>query len=291
MTPGIHTISIEDYHSGPGVSKSGLHTILTKTPYHYRFGDRTPSNAQAFGSAAHTAILEPNLFEPRYMRGPDDRRGNKWTAAQEMAAAAGKECLTSGDYDDAMRLRDILHRDTMLRRLTDGAPAIEQSAYAVDEETGELVRVRPDLFNHDMRVMMDLKAGTLDSYTMLRNFVNFGYNLQSEMYPSIWTKAGGGDVDAFIFLCVEKDAPHAYRWVELPPGALEEGAAMYRKAMGIYHDCMEAERALMQQHASSQVDGPDMDAYLAQAWPMYGSAVETLEWPAYAYKLTQREVE
>ena len=165
MTPGIHTISIEDYHSGPGVSKSGLHTILTKTPYHYRFGDRTPSNAQAFGSAAHTAILEPNLFEPRYMRGPDDRRGNKWTAAQEMAAAAGKECLTSGDYDDAMRLRDILHRDTMLRRLTDGAPAIEQSAYAVDEETGELVRVRPDLFNHDMRVMMDLKAGTLDSTT------------------------------------------------------------------------------------------------------------------------------
>jgi hypothetical protein len=205
MQPGIHTIDIDAYHQGPGISKTGLHTILTKTPFHYRFSDRAPSNAQAFGNAAHTAILEPNLFETRYMRGPDDRRGNKWGAAQEMAAAAGKECLTSGDYDDAMRLRDILHRDPMLRRMTAGAPAIEQSAYAIDEETGELVRVRPDLHNHDMRVMMDLKAGTLDTRSMLNNFVNFGYNLQAEMYPSVWTKAGGGEVAAFVFLCVEKD--------------------------------------------------------------------------------------
>src|SRR5260370_1042811 len=127
MKPGIHTLPIEQYHQGEGVSKTGLHTILTRTPFHYRFGDRTPSNAQAFGSAAHTAILEPNLFEPKYMRGPDDRRGNKWAAAQEIAQQQGKEVLTSGDYDDALRLRDILHRDPMLQRLTAGAPAIEQS--------------------------------------------------------------------------------------------------------------------------------------------------------------------
>lgn len=291
MQTGIHTLDISEYHAGPGISKSGLHTILTKTPFSFRFGDRKPTNAQSFGNAAHTAVLEPNLLETRYMRGPDDRRGNKWSAAQEIAQQSGKEALTSGDYDDAMRLRDILHRDAMLRKLTAGAPAIEMSAYATDDETGELVRVRPDLFNHDMRVMLDLKAGTLDRYTMLRNFVNFGYNLQADMYPSVWEKAGGGAVDAFVFLCVEPDAPHAYRWVELPPAALEEGAAMYREGMRIYHDCMEREREMTRRYASKGVLVSDHMPMLAECWPMYGTEVETLEWPAYGYKYTKRESE
>jgi len=288
MKPGIHTIDIAEYHGGAGVSKSKLWTLHSRTPYHARFGDQPSTEAQKFGNAAHTAVLEPNLFEPRYMRGPADRRGNKWSAAQEIAASSGKECLTEDDYDDALRLRDALHRDADIQRLTSGAPAIEQSAYWIDEETGELVRCRPDIHNHDMRVMADLKATTDASPRQFSKRVEeFGYHVQEAVYTEGWTKAGGGAVDGFLFITVERKAPYAYKLYELTPSAALEGQAVYRDALAVYHECMVAERKIRARLEAPA--GPDLDAILAQAWPMYGNGVAELDLPAYGYRLTKRE--
>lgn len=291
MMPGIHTLPIEEYHGGEGVSKSKLWTLHTRTPFHARFSETASTEAQKFGNAAHTAVLEPNLFEPKYMRGPDDRRGNKWSAAQEMAQQAGKECLTSGDYDDAMRLRDALHRSSDIRRLTAGAPAIEQSAYVIDDETGELVRCRPDIYSHDMRVMADLKATTdAGPWQFAKRCAEFGYSTQEAIYSDIWSKAGGGDVDAFLFIAVERKSPHAFCLYELKPSAADEGRAIYRAALQRWHECMERERKLRADRTGAP-ECRDLDVYLSQAWPMYGDGVQELDLPTWSYKLTQKDDE
>ncbi len=284
--PGIHTIDNDAYHSGPGVSKTGLHTIITRTPYHFRFGEKPSTNAQKFGNAAHTAVLEPNLFEVRYMRGPADRRGNKWSAAQEIAQQQGKECLTEDDFDDALRLRDVLHRDADVRKLTAGAPAIEQSAYWNDPATGELVRCRPDIYSHDMRVMADLKATTdASAYEFSKKVAEFGYMMQEYIYTEGWTAAGGGKVDAFLFIVVEKSAPHAYKLYELTPSAVAEGQAMYREALEAYHASMLLEREVLARFAAKP--GPDLDAALRDCWPCFGQGVDELQLPRWAFRRTK----
>ncbi|QMP19197.1 exodeoxyribonuclease I [Pseudomonas phage Persinger] len=72
MKPGVYPgIPNADYHGGPGISKSGL-DLIHRSPMHYHAvvtsanDNREPTAAQAFGTAAHSLILEPAEFVKEY---------------------------------------------------------------------------------------------------------------------------------------------------------------------------------------------------------------------------------
>lgn len=71
MEQGIYdSISNADYHGGPGISKSGL-DLIAKSPAHYfhainAANDNEPTDAQAFGTAFHALLLEPEEFQKTY---------------------------------------------------------------------------------------------------------------------------------------------------------------------------------------------------------------------------------
>lgn len=228
----------EDYHASEGVSKSGLWTLYTKTPFHYKFVERKASNAFDLGSAAHCAILEPEQFEARYYRGPDDRRGNKWKEAQDFAAYQSMECLTSSDYDMALALRDTAMTCRPLQLMLDGESIRETSAYQQDEETGVIVRCRPDVYNSKHAIIGDIKTSADASLTGFQKAVgSFGYHVQEAIYGPTWEAAGGGAVEAFFFVVVEKSESPIVAAYELDAAAVAEGHAIYRKALKRYAEC------------------------------------------------------
>lgn len=71
IKPGVYSgISNSDYHGGQGVSKSGL-DLVNRSPLHLKWAmdaanDNEPTTAQRIGTAAHTLILEPELFPKEY---------------------------------------------------------------------------------------------------------------------------------------------------------------------------------------------------------------------------------
>ena len=72
----IHGLSNESYHSGPGISKSGLDDMDPPARYYALHLDpnrpeRAQTAAQRVGTLAHCAILEPEQFAKRYRVGPD----------------------------------------------------------------------------------------------------------------------------------------------------------------------------------------------------------------------------
>ncbi|MBY3038950.1 PD-(D/E)XK nuclease-like domain-containing protein [Rhizobium laguerreae] len=266
IKPGVYQgIANEAYHSGEGVSKSGLWTISTKSPAHFKYGQRKESKAFDFGEASHLAILQPNEFESIVVRGPDDRRGNKW---KDMVEACGLDktlLLTSGDYDKVLALRDAIHADSWINSIiTGGNPEIEASGYVHDEVTGELVRVRPDLYREDLRGILDVKSTeSANPDAFARSVVNYGYHAQEAIYSDVW-RLLRRPVDWFAFLAFEKEAPFAFAVYELPPAIVEEGRALMRQALGTYHECKERDH-----------------------WPAYAEGVQELSFKRWAYRATQ----
>jgi len=265
LAPGIYPgISNDAYHAGPGISKSGLWTIYTQTPAHYRFADREEKAEFDFGTAVHSAILEPETFEDRVFKGPDDRRGNKWKDAQAEATNLGKLLLTGPDYEAVQIVRDAVHADAWLCGIiTGGKPMIEHSAYAIDPATGLLVKCRPDLCRQDLGVILDVKtAASAHPDAFARAVVNYGYHAQEAHYTDTWRLAGG-EVEAFAFLVVEKKKPFAFAVYELPPSIVDEGRAIISKAMATYAECTKADR-----------------------WPGYAEGVQELSFQRWSYRET-----
>ena len=99
ILPGCYPgLSAEEYHAGPGVSKSLLDAFQI-SPWYYeqaKLGNGKTSSGFDMGTAAHYAVLQPELFEANVICGPEDRRGNKWKDL--VAAHPGKTVLTAGDY-------------------------------------------------------------------------------------------------------------------------------------------------------------------------------------------------
>lgn len=304
-SPGIYTIPEDIYHAGPGISKTGLWKIYSKTPAHHRFGERAETKPQRFGKAAHCAVLEPGLFERKFHRGTEDRRGNKWLAAQEIAAAQSKTCCTADEFDDALRLRDAIQRNPLVQRLTAGVPGIELSGYWRDEETGELCRCRPDLYSHELQVMADLKStGDASPFSFSKSVAEYGYHVQEAFYSQGWHVASNytAHVQAFIFIAVESKAPFAHQIFELEPSAYAEGEAIAEKALRIYHECAQAEREAIEYYTQLLVKanaaGPDDEAKakvigeivqqrataIERAWPSYPLGPTALDIPSWAYK-------
>ncbi|QND53444.1 hypothetical protein HB779_17285 [Phyllobacterium sp. 628] len=270
IKPGIYGgIPNEAYHSGPGISKSGLWTIQTKTPAHYKFPPIVEETTQTkavkdFGTGAHLAILEPELFEKLVVRGPDDRRGNKWTDLAEGCKLSGKLLLVSKAYDEILALRDSVHADPFINGIITGGKAmVEPSGYAIDPVTGCLCRVRPDLYREDLGIILDVKTTeSAHPDAFARSVINYGYHAQEAFYSDIWASLNK-PVNGWVFLTFEKKSPYAAAAYELPPSIVEEGRATMRQALDRYAECTKTNR-----------------------WPAYGEGVQELTFKHWAYRLT-----
>lgn len=288
MKPGIYNdLTNEQYHASPGVSKSGLWTIYTQTPAHYKFAERERKPQFDIGTAAHYALLQPELLETKVVEGPPDRRGNRWIDAQNQADARGLILLTAGDYATAMRLRDAGARNATLLDVQRGA-IVEHSGFAQDPETGALLRCRPDAYNPRLGLIADLKSAAEAGPVKFGKAVSdFGYHMQEAFYTDVWNVAsqyasaswqsepdGADAVSAFVFIVIEKKAPFCVACYELKPAAVEEGRQAYKRALRMYAQCEERERLGMPP---------------ALAWPGYSSEIQELDIPRWGYRLTQPE--
>lgn len=288
-TPGIHlNLTNEEYHSGPGISKSGLWTIYTKTPAHYRFEEREEKSRAALdlGTATHIALLEPDHFEARVMQGPADRRGNQWKDTAAYCASQNLTALTGPDYAKCLRIRDAGERCDVLRQVRQGA-IIEASGYATCPATGVLMRCRPDAYNPALGMILDLKtARGGGGREFQRATAEYGYHMQEAFYTDVWNMAldipagpypwemKRHDVSSFVFVVIESAAPFLVSTYELKPSAVEEGRKAYQHALAKYATCLERERLGMP---------------LTHAWPGYPPEPEPLDIPRWAYKLTEPE--
>lgn len=270
VTAGIiPALTNEAYHGSPGVSKSGLWKLYSETPAHFRFGERKASRDFDVGEAIHLAVLQPEEFETRVMRGPKDRRGNNWKDFVAEASNTGRLLLTEGDFDKALEVRDVVHADAWLNAMIVSPHSqVEHSGFWTDEQTGVVCRCRPDLYRPDLGIMFDLKS-TRSAHpdAFARDVVNYGYHAQEAWYSDGY-RGLGQTVDGFVFIALEKERPYCRAVYELPPSIVEEGRVIMRKALDTYAQCVAVDR-----------------------WPGYPSGVQELKFKPWSYAETEAPIE
>jgi hypothetical protein len=272
-TPGIYAgIPNEAYHAGPGISKSGLDK-LARSPLHYwdayispKKVTRAETPAMQFGTAVHTAVLEPDTFASRYYVMPKvDGRTKDGKAAREMAQAAAFE-RGAIVIDEQMHasVRAVAEAVRRHPRLTDvleaGVP--ELSVYWIDKDTGMLCRCRPDWLTAG--VCLDIKT-TEDASpaAFARSAYGWRYHTQAAFYLD-GLAANGIDISYFLFAAVEKASPYACTAFCASQTMLEAGRMEYKRLLRIYAQCAGA-----------------------NIWPAYGDEYQLLDIPAWA----QREID
>lgn len=268
--PGVyHGIDIDAYHSGPGISKSGL-DLIAKAPTHYyakyldpnRPEDDKQTTAQLDGELAHCAILEPDEFSKRFVVGPDVSRATKaWKEFVE--AHPGLTAIKPDQYKAAWSQAASVNRlPEIAAALSNGKP--EVSAYWIDEETGLLCRCRPD-FVHEVGdsgvILVDVKTcGDARPSEFTRQIARMRYHVQNAYYSDGYAIASGLPVLGFLFASVEMEYPYAASAIMLDEDSIEQGRKDYRRALDTYAECLSS-----------------------GSWPAYGDEVHLTRLPGWAF--------
>jgi len=271
MRQGIYDLTIRQYHGGMGVSRSGIEEFR-RSPLHYWHNYLNPEkieeerpdiitrrNALDFGNVFHTYILERQEFDRRYLviEKCDLRtKAGKEEMERLRATANGRELVCSESFQDVINMERAINNSTSASGLISGG-LYEKSLFWIDKDTGILCKVRPDIWHNNF--VGDLKTTTnagFDEFS--RSVYNFGYHIQAAMIHEALYALKGINMMNFVFVAIEKDAPHGLAVYRLNENAIRKGIEIFKKTLFEIKQCMDDDK-----------------------WPSYPDAV--IDLPAYAY--------
>ena len=202
------------YRDTDAISQSQL-KWLQKSPLHYwsRFIDpariEVPLDTPAlrFGTATHTAVLEPDRFQADYALGPQATKSSK--AWKDAVAATDKILLTPDEYAAIQGMSvSLLQHDAARKALFDKAGKNEQSFF-FQLNSGLKLKCRADRILSN-GIIVDLKTtADASASAFSKSCANFGYHIQAAFYIKVIELVTGVEPKGFAFVAVEKEPPYA----------------------------------------------------------------------------------
>lgn len=224
------------------------------------------------GSAIHTIILEPHLFNDEYLvlddtekckeiggKKPQATTKYKEWVAEETAKAEGKIILSMDDWAMLSGIRASFDKHPT-------APGIirrgwaEQTFHFDESETGAPVKIRPDFITEGL-YGIDLKS-TEDASPkgFGKSVANYNYLKQGAIITDGFKEATGHTLNGFIFIAVEKSPPYQIGLYHMTDNQLLLGRQDYLRDCATYMECKKN-----------------------NFWPGYSTDIEPLTLPAWAY--------
>lgn len=180
-------LSIDDYHDGVGLSKSGIDQFR-KSPAKYQVWKNTPikeTKALRLGKMFHHCLLEPDTFSKVYRANPDrQKRSNEdkawWASFLDEIKDTGQILADVEEIELAMKMRDSLLKHDIVRRALIGAKEI--SAFCHEMNTGVLIKARSDIINAGGHIIDFKTTESVDLEDISRDIANYGYHRQNAMH-------------------------------------------------------------------------------------------------------------
>lgn len=288
IKPGIYPdMSSEQYHGDHlSYSKTNLSNLST-SPLAMDFARKNPESKPAWdrGTATHTLVLQPEVWERDIAVMPPDikvRRGKAW---DEFAAAhRGMTIITQDDHDAVVAMRDSLWANPLTRKLFTASGAAEASvfwnlSFSYDEDLGWnrqglgekehiiTLKCRPDFLPGNFTVI-DLKTTskiTADAFS--RDAYNYHYHWSAYLTLTGLEAATGDVYDQYVFACVENKPPYDVATFYLPQAEMDLAREQVEEVLPKLVQC----------------DYTGM-------WPGQPVEIQPLRFPAYAFKSHTRQL-
>jgi len=262
---GLHqNVHFPSYLSWSAVSKHDL-DLVAKSPAHYASAQREPSEstpAMRFGTAAHTAILEPSkMYEEIAVLPPCDRRtkAGKELARTFEGESAGMTIISSEEMYHIDQMTTSVATHKIAGPLVKDAKHIEASGIWEHSASGQRMRCRPDIIHDDL--VVDLKtAMDASRWAFSSSMHKYRYHVQAAIYLDGMIELGVVGPDAqFIFLVVEKRPPYSVAIYAVQKEDLDRGRLQYERDLMLYSQCKNENR-----------------------WPGYSEAIGYIDLPIYS---------
>lgn len=199
----IEKDSNDQYHSHNSISASGLKLISKHSVYHFINQIKKETDSMSFGTAVHTAILEPHDFYEIYHPMPEigdlRKKENKELKKLEEEKSDGKILLSFQDHERIKAILKNYKKNKLAQKYLQGEK--ELSHYLEYDDVP--VRVRPDVVNHVGGYIADIKTCQDPSPQAFRRDVfKWGYHIQAAFYLHML------QLKTFKFICVEVNHPY-----------------------------------------------------------------------------------
>lgn len=219
-------LSWDEYRESPGISPSTI-AYGKQSMMALKYAWDTPrkdTDDFLWGRSMHTLLFEPDEFEGRYSVWDGARRyGKAWDEFMEEARAAGRDVLTTAQWDSALLAAEsFVGKPRVQEIINSGQP--EVAVYWCED--GVQCRGRLDWVNRcgPERVIVDLKTTkSLDSRSFGRDFFNYAYDLKLGLYQR-WMQLLTGESWRVAVVALEKKEPYDVTVLNIPDSVLERGA-------------------------------------------------------------------
>ena len=243
--PNQFMIDVDEdvYRKSEAIAQSDLKVIKSKSLYHYKNQPAQKSTpAQILGSAIHTLIFEPGLFEERFLIIPKDLNRRTKAGKEEFSRLLdlNKGLLSSDEMATCKRLKSSIKRQRHVAELIEGC-LFEKSCF-VQDESGLLLKCRLDGYHEDCNSIVDLKT-TLDASpgSFERDIFKYGYHFQGAYYTDIVHELTG-EYPTFKIIALEKSYPFEAAVYELSTKTLAIGRTSYREQLALLKGARENDR-------------------------------------------------
>lgn len=204
--------SAKTYHAFAAMGSSDIRDFI-RSPRLFR--DRmdgllpvAESEAMAFGTAFHCAVLEPEKFAAGYVTKPD---------GMSLATKEGKAWRDQHEGATIISAKDQTRIDFMLARMPAEAKALLSGGKS--EVTfrvglaGFQAQCRADHISEDLTMMSDLK--TISAIEKVeKEIFNRGYHIQARWYQRV-VQSETGKIPEFRLVFCESAAPYRWKIVQL----------------------------------------------------------------------------
>ena len=236
-------LSSEEYHSDKNsLSRSSI-MDFKKNQRKYWAKHLNPDRPKeetkpswVFGTAFHTLVLEPHLFEKNYFIMPEkvllkdvgrEAYDEYKKKEKEAESCESKVVLSRNDFNSLLAMRHSLLRNERAKSLIEGA-VYESSYFWQDENSGLMLKSRPDILNG--YIYADLK--TIDDASpenYQREMAKGGYHIQAGMAKDGHKVLTGEPIALCVNICVEKQYPHCVGIYIIDELAIEQGQRIYKE--------------------------------------------------------------